>query len=40
MAWSQFTRGTELGLMDTYNFPGIIYATDASEGSTGIMGSF
>ena len=26
--------GTESGLMDIYNFPGVIYATDGSKGST------
>ena len=28
--------GTESGLMDMYNFPGVIYATDGSKGSTGM----
>jgi len=28
--------GTESGLMDIYNFPGVIYAMDNSKGSTGI----
>jgi len=32
--------GTESGLMDIYNFPGVIYATDSSKGSTGMGAGF
>ena len=32
--------GTESGLMDIYNFPGVIYATDGSNGSTGMGAGF
>jgi len=35
---SIYWAGTELGLMDIYNFPGVIYATDSSKGSTGMGG--
>jgi len=31
-----YWAGTESGLMDIYNFPGVIYATDDSKGSTGM----
>jgi len=29
-----YWAGTESGLMDIYNFPGVVYATDGSKGST------
>jgi len=35
-----YWTGAESGLMDIYNFPGVIYATDASKGSTGIGAGF
>jgi len=35
-----FWAGTESGLMDIYNFPGVIYATDGSKGSTGMRAGF
>jgi len=35
-----YWAGTESGLMDTYNFPGVIYATDGSKGSTGMGACF
>jgi len=31
---SIYWAGTESGLMDIHNFPGVIYATDSSKGST------
>jgi len=31
-----YWAGTESGLMEIYNFPGVIYATDGSKGSTGM----
>jgi len=31
-----YWAGTESGLMDIYNFSGVIYATDGSKGSTGM----
>ena len=31
---------TESGLMDIYNFPGVIYAMDGSNGSTGMEAGF
>jgi len=31
-----YRAGTESGLMDIYTFPGVIYATDGSKGSTGM----
>jgi len=37
---SFYLAGTESGLMDIYNFPGVIYATDGSKGSTGIGAGF
>jgi len=33
---SIYWAGTESGLMDIYNFPGVIYATDGSKSSTGM----
>jgi len=30
---SIYWAGTESGLMNIYNFPGVIYATDGSKGS-------
>jgi len=35
-----YWAGTESGLMDIYNFPGVIYATDGSKGSTGMGAGF
>jgi len=35
-----YGAGTESGLMDIYNFPGNIYATDGSKGSTGMGAGF
>jgi len=35
-----YWAGTESGLMDLYNFPGVIYATDGSKGSTGMGAGF
>ena len=32
--------GTESGLMDIYNFPGVIYVTDGSKSSTGMGAGF
>ena len=37
---SIYWADTELGLMDIDNFPGVIYATDGSKGSTGIGAGF
>ena len=34
-----YWAGAESGLMDTYNFPGVIYTTDVSKGSTGMGAS-
>ena len=31
-----YWAGTESGLMEIYNFPGVIYATDGSKDSTGM----
>jgi len=31
---SIYWAGKEAGLMDIYNFPGVIYATDGPKGST------
>jgi len=33
---SIYWADTESGLMDIYNLPGVIYATDGSQGSTGM----
>jgi len=33
---SIYWAGTESGLIDIYNFPGVIYATDGSKSSTGM----
>ena len=35
-----YWAGTESGLMDIYNFPGVIYATDGSKGSIGMGAGF
>jgi len=35
-----YWMGTESGLMDIYNFPGVIYATDCSKGGTGMGAGF
>jgi len=35
-----YWAGTESGLMDIYNFPVVIYATDGSKGSTGMGAGF
>jgi len=35
-----YWAGTESGLMEIYNFPGVIYATDGSKGSTGMGAGF
>ena len=35
-----YWAGTESGLMDIYNFPWVIYATDGLKGSTGIGAGF
>jgi len=35
-----YWAGTESGLMDIYNFPGVIYATDGSKGSMGMGAGF
>jgi len=35
-----YWAGTESGLMEIYNFPGIIYATDGSKGSTEMGAGF
>ena len=35
-----YWAGTESGLMDIYYFPGVIYATDGSKGSTGMGAGF
>jgi len=35
-----YWAGTQSGLMDIYNFPGVIYATDGSKGSTGMGAGF
>jgi len=35
-----YWAGTESGLMDFYSFPGVIYATDGSKGSTGMGAGF
>jgi len=35
-----YWAGMESGLMDIYNFPGVIYATDSLKGSTGIGAGF
>jgi len=37
---STYWAGTKSGLMDIYNFPGVIYATDGSKGSTGMGAGF
>ena len=36
---SMYWAGTESGLMDIDNCPGVIYATDGSKGSTGMGAS-
>ena len=36
---SIYWAGPESGLMDIYNFPGVIYAKDGSKGSTGMGAS-
>jgi len=35
-----YWAGTESGLIDIYNFPGVIYTTDGSKGSTGMGAGF
>ena len=35
-----YGAGTESGLMDIYNIPGLIYATYGSKGSTGMGAGF
>jgi len=35
-----YWAGTKSGLMDIYNFSGVIYATDGSKGSTGMGAGF
>jgi len=35
-----YWAGTESGLMEIYNFPGVIYATDGSKSSTGMGAGF
>jgi len=35
-----YWAGTESGLMEIYNFPGVIYATDGSKDSTGMGAGF
>ena len=35
-----YWAGTESGLMDIYNFPGVIHVTDGSKGSTGMGAGF
>ena len=35
-----YCAGMESGLMEIYNFPWVIYATDVSKGSTGIGAGF
>ena len=35
---SIYWAGMESGLMDIYNFPGVVYATDGSKRSTGYRG--
>jgi len=35
-----YWAGTESGLIDIHNFPGVIYATDGSKGSTGMGAGF
>ena len=37
---SIYWAGTESGLMDIYNFPGVIYATDGSKSSKGMGAGF
>jgi len=37
---SIYWAGTDSGLMDIYNFSGVIYATDGSKGSTGMGAGF
>jgi len=37
---SMYWAGTESGLMDIYDFPGVIYATGGSKCSTGIGAGF
>jgi len=37
---SIYWAGAESGLIDIYNFPGVIYATDGSKGSTGMGAGF
>ena len=37
---SIYWAGTESGLMDIYNFPGVIYATDGSKSSKGMVAGF
>ena len=36
---SIYWAGVESDLIDIYNFPGVIYATDGSKGSTGMEAS-
>jgi len=36
---SIYWAGVESDLIDIYNFPGVIYATDGSKGSTGMGAS-
>jgi len=37
---SIYWAGTESGLMDIYNFPGVIYATDGSKSIKGMGSGF
>ena len=40
MGWNRSTGRARSGLMDIYNFPGVIYAKDGSKGSTGMGADF